>query len=285
MKDITASIVLYNTPISEITLTLTTLKGAKRLKHIYIIDNSTSPILDKSDYEDDFTTYIFNSKNIGYGRAHNIAIRKALKEKNSYHVVLNTDIEFSSQVINELGEYMDQNIEVGQIMPKIVNIDGSNQYLCKLIPSPLDLFARRFLPKSIFKQKRKLFTLENANYNSVMNIPNLSGCFMFLRASTLNDIGIFDERFLLYAEDVDLTRRIHSKYKTIYYPKATVTHYAKHESYTNYKVMIIHISSLVKYFNKWGWFNDEQKDDINTVTLNNYTSINNNSIVPTPTEQ
>ncbi|MDC1105533.1 glycosyltransferase family 2 protein [Prolixibacteraceae bacterium] len=278
MRDITASIVLYNTPMSEINLTLKTLLGARRLKHIYIIDNSPIPLLSNVEYNNKFTTYIFCNKNLGYGKAHNIAIQETLLRNTKYHIVLNTDMEFSSGIIETLGGYMDSNSSVGQIMPKVLNLDGSIQDLCKLIPTPFDLLARRFLPKNLFNKRHDRFTLKGADFNKIMNIPNLSGCFMFLRSSVLSEIGIFDEQFLLYAEDMDLTRRIHSKYKTIFFPKTTVIHYAKHESYSNPTVMLIHVASLIKYFNKWGWFNDKERDYTNLRILNKYISCNPNQL-------
>lgn len=75
---------------------------------------------------------------------------------------------------------------------------------------------------------------------------------MFLRCSSLKDVGFFDENFFMYLEDTDLNRRIHSKYKTIFYPYVEIVHEYAKESYINKKLLKYHIQSAIYYFNKWG---------------------------------
>ena len=92
-------------------------------------------------------------------------------------------------------------------MPKVYYPNGELQYLCKLIPTPFDLMFKRFLPSSIVERRMIKFQLRFTKYNKIMNVPYLSGCFMFFRISALQDIGLFDERFFMYPEDIDITRR------------------------------------------------------------------------------
>ena len=66
-----------------------------------------------------------------------------------------------------------------------------------------------------------------ADYESEMNVPYLSGCFMFLRKSVIEEVGVFDEGIFMYGEDTDLNRRIYQKHRTMYYPKVTITHALK----------------------------------------------------------
>lgn len=101
----------------------------------------------------------------------------------------------------------------------------------------------------------------------MMNVPYLSGCFMFLRVSVLKEVGLFDERYFMYLEDTDLSRRIHKKYKTIYYPFVHIIHEYSKGSYKNIKLLIYHIHSAIKYFNKWGWIFDKERREINTKVL------------------
>ena len=96
-----------------------------------------------------------------------------------------------------------------------------------------------------------------------MNVPYLSGCFMFFRLSALQDVGLMDEHFFMYAEDIDITRRIHEKYKTIYYPKVSITHLFNRADRRSMKLLCIHIVNIIKYFNEWGWFKDEKRDFYN----------------------
>ena len=101
-----------------------------------------------------------------------------------------------------------------------------------------------------------------------MNVPFLSGCFMFLRMTAMEKVGMFDERFFLYAEDIDMTRRMHQVYKTIFYPDTIIYHTFTRGSRKDLRLMLIHIVSTIKYLNKWGWWRDKERTRINKQVLN-----------------
>ncbi len=166
---------------------------------------------------------------------------------------------------------MDDNHDVGSIMPKVLNMDGSVQYLCKLLPTPSDLLFRRFVPRFIpfTKKLNERYELQFWNYSDIANIPNLSGCFMFLRTSSITEVGLFDENMFMYMEDLDLTRRVHEKYKTLYFPKVEIYHAHNRESYRSKKLLVIHLKSAFYYFNKWGWFFDHKRKKINKNLMQN----------------
>jgi GT2 family glycosyltransferase len=163
---------------------------------------------------------------------------------------------------------MDGDLSIAQVMPKVLSPDGKVQYLCKLIPTPIDLLFKRFLPKKISEKNAVRYQLKFTNYDKEMNVPYLSGCFMFFRISSLKSIGLFDETFFMYPEDIDITRRMHGMFKTIYYPEASIVHVHSSESYRNIKMFIIHIVNIIKYFNKWGWIFDRERKEINKKVLN-----------------
>jgi GT2 family glycosyltransferase len=73
----------------------------------------------------------------------------------------------------------------------------------------------------------------------------------------------------MYLEDTDFCRRINQYYRTIYYPKVSIIHGYSKASYTSFKLMKHHLQSSIKYFNKWGWFFDKDRNQINRVVLNN----------------
>ena len=87
---------------------------------------------------------------------------------------------------------------------------------------------------------------------------------MFLRVASLQDVGLFDERFFMYGEDIDLSRRVHARYRTMYYPNVTVIHAHKAESYKSRKMLVVHMLNIIKYFNKWGWIYDAERIRINS---------------------
>jgi len=259
------SIVLYKTPVDELLKCLSSFNYYSGECHFYFIDNSPSDILRDKCVSNRPFSYIHLHENPGYGAGHNVAIRDA-QSKNHYlfHLVINADVFFDSDVISPMIEYMKNNPAIGQVMPKILNIDGSLQYLCKFVPSPADLFYRRFLPRRFREYKRNIFEMRNTGYNKIMFVPYLSGCFMLLRHESLKFIGLFDERFFIYPEDIDLTRRMAEHYCTIFYPQVAVTHQHGAASYKSLKMLFIHTFNIIKYFNKWGWFHDRIRDDLNS---------------------
>lgn len=261
---INASIVLYNHTLVEIKELIHTLRTCSLIKDIFLIDNSAK----KNDELLALpTTYIFNGKNLGYGAAHNIAIRKTIEQQIPYHLVINPDVQFDGKILDELIDFMDVNADVGQLMPKIIYPDGETQYLCKLLPKPSDLLFRRFFPSKWTKKKNDIFELRHSGYNKIMDVPYLSGCFMLLRTKALKEVGLFDERFFMYPEDIDLTRRMHRKYRTVFYPNVEVVHRHERGSYRNIKLLLIHAWNIAKYFNKYGWIFDAERKKINEDTL------------------
>ena len=259
-KNITCSIVIFKPNIQQYN-NLINLINNSIISRTLIIDHSPTPSVTQNlppKFE-----YIHNPLNPGYGAGHNMAIRRVLNTS-KYHFVLNPDIYFNPDDLKILIDYMENNPDVGQLMPKVTYPNGELQYLCKLLPTPYDLLVRRFIPiKKIRDLNDIRFELRFSGYDKIMNVPYLSGCFMLLRVSALKEVGLFDERYFMYPEDIDLTRRIHSKYKTIFYPNVTIIHDHARSSYKNKKMLIIHIKNIIKYFNKWGWFYDSERKKVN----------------------
>ena len=205
-----------------------------------------------------------HSVNLGYGAGHNIAIRESIDIGATYHIVVNPDIYFEEGVIEKLIIYMNKYSEVGLVMPRVLYPNGELQYLCKLLPTPFDLLFRRFLPwRRYVEKKNEKYELRFTNYSREMEVPSLSGCFMFVRIAVLKKVGGFDERYFMYAEDLDLCRRIGKVSRTMYYPNVVVYHEYAKGSYKNRRLLRYHLSSVVKYFNKWGWFYDTERRKIN----------------------
>ena len=261
------SIVLYQTDYSEVKQIVDTLRRSEVVSSIFLVDNSP---VENGDFKNLDAIYIFNNANLGYGKAHNIALRKTIFANVEYHLVLNADLIFDSEILAEMLQYMSDNPDVGHMMPKIFYPNGSVQYLCKMLPTPFDLFGRRFLPKSWTKIRNARFEMRATNYDTIMNAPYLSGCFMLLRIEALEEVGLFDERFFMYPEDIDLTRRIHVRYKTVFYPNVQVIHNHAQKSYKGLKMLYIHILNLIRYFNKWGWIFDAERKAINKKIVEQY---------------
>ncbi|MFT5660633.1 MAG: GT2 family glycosyltransferase [Sulfurimonas sp.] len=267
MHSLSASIVLYHNKRKQLKKVIDSFLSTNLNVLLYLIDNSLSDELKDMAESDSRIMYTFNNKNIGYGAGHNIAIRKSIELDVKYHIVLNPDLDFKGKVIDNIYDYMNQHGKVGNLMPKILYPNGDNQYLAKLLPTPLDWLLRRLLPAKFTRGITDMFELRYTNYTDKMNVPFLSGCFMFLRIEVLKDIGLFDENIFMYMEDVDLNRRIHVKYKTLYYPDVSIYHEYERGSHKNFKLLRISIESSIKYFNKWGWFFDKERKNMNNQLL------------------
>lgn len=262
---INVSIVLFNHSLAEIDSLVKTLQKSTSISEIFLIDNSPTK---QQELDELSLNYIFTGKNIGYGAGHNIAIRKTIEQNIPYHLVLNPDISFDETVLGTIECFMNNNPIIGQLMPKVYYPNGKIQYLCKLIPTPFDLIFRRFFPKNWTRKQKEKFELRASGYNKLMIVPYLSGCFMFLRTEALKNVGLFDERFFMYPEDIDLTRRIHQKYRTVFYPEVKIIHHHAQSSYESLKMLCIHVTNMIKYFNKWGWIFDKERKKINNNTIN-----------------
>ncbi len=266
------SIVLYNHSPEMIRRLTDKIRKSELVDKVFLIDNSEIP---NNQFSTLTENYIFTGKNLGYGKAHNIALKSSIKQNIPYHLVVNPDIEINSEkTIENIISFMNNHTDVGLLMPKVVYPNGDIQYLCRLLPKPKDLIFRRFVPKSWNENSNEISELRFSNYDKIMDVPFLSGSFMLLRTKTLEEVGLFDERFFMYGEDTDLSRRIHQKYRTVFYPNETVVHHHERASYKNIKMLFVHIWNITKYFNKWGWIFDKERNKINKKVVDDILQLN-----------
>ncbi len=265
---ISGSIVIYKNDPSILDKAVESFLHSNDYSTLYLIDNSPTDFF-RNRFSHARVKYTFNNKNIGFGAGHNIALKAAMAAGNDYHVILNPDVYFEGEVVNKIHAFMETDREIGLIMPKVLYPDGRLQPLCKLLPSPMTLFARRFalFSPSWKKRMNHWYEMHFTGYDKVMDVPFLSGCFMFLRLDSLKRVGLFDESIFLYTEDTDLTRRIHKHYRTVFFPDATVYHHHQRGSYKSVVIMARHVMSAIRYFNKWGWFYDLEREIINQRVL------------------
>lgn len=219
---------------------------------VYIIDNGstdrTPDIL--APYLDRVTLVRSEKGNIGFGAANNLVLDEL---DSKYHVIMNPDVcLLDSEALSVLAKYLDEHPDTGMVAPKIVDEQGELQYLCRRNPTVLDLFLR-FSPIKAGRKRQDRHVMKDMDYNTSFPIEFASGCFMMIRTALFKKLGGFDDRFFLYAEDADLTRRVNLTSKTVYVPQATVCHAWQRASYRDPAMTRIHIKSLWKYFRKWGF--------------------------------
>ncbi len=261
MRKLSVSIVTYNTQLDELRKCLISL-DTPEIDTIYIVDNSNQPYL--ADFCTQYEKIVYMpGENVGYGAGHNKAIRKSLVNGVAYHLVLNSDVGFEPTVLTHILDYMDSHTDVAQVQPRIIYPDGQLQYSVRMLPTPIDLIMRRFMPSCVARSINYRYLLQFANHDCEMNVPYHQGSFMLFRTSCFEQVGLFDERFFMYPEDIDLTRRMHSKFRTMYYPYVSVIHDHRAASYKSAKMLYIHIVNMIRYFNKWGWIFDKERSRVN----------------------
>jgi GT2 family glycosyltransferase len=248
-----ASIVLYRTPMSGIATLLAQLKRAGTAK-IFVIDNSPPGFDTTADrYGSEMVERICTGRNLGYGKAHNIAIARSI-ETYEYHLICNPDISIPPGTIAGLVDFMESHPDVGLCMPKLLGADGQMQYCCRRSPLLLDYLSQIVAPHTWGRRRKEDLEMRSQNYDERMEVQCLSGCFMLFRSDVLRRLGGFDERFFLYFEDFDLSLRSSLIAKNVYYPAASVIHERQSAHRRSWRLKRVFARSAFDYFRKWGWF-------------------------------
>ncbi|MCK5781624.1 MAG: glycosyltransferase [Flavobacteriales bacterium] len=268
MKKISASIVVYNTPPKILEQSIESFLNSDLSGELWIIDNTQNAEFSYLKKKYPAINYIFNNENLGYGKAHNIALRH-FSDKSEYHLVLNPDVSFRPDLLTSLSYYLDKNKNTGLIAPKAIYPSGDEQSNGRLIPSPINLIFRRFIPDFLNIIDNNSYELKFNQQNNYLS-PVILGSFMLFRNSSLKEIGFFDETFFLYPEDIDISRRMFEKYDNIIFMEKSFIHHHSQESYKSWTILEVHIKEMIKYFNKWGWIFDKKRKDANRKTLNQF---------------
>ncbi|KGL62079.1 glycosyltransferase [Polaribacter sp. Hel1_85] len=250
---ITVSIVLYNEDLEELTKTINCFLNIPISKKLYLIDNSGSSTL-KQKFKQKEIEYITVGKNIGFGAGHNMILDK-IKLNSRYHLILNPDVIFSPSVIPNLILELGKNENISMIAPKVLFPDGQHQYSCRRYPLVSELLARRFtFLNPIFKRKIFEGQYKDRNLSEDFFVEYITGCFHLYKTDDFVKLKGFDERYFLYMEDVDICKKIDGLgKKKLYYPKEEIIHVLKQGSSKDIKLFLLHISSAIKYFLKWGF--------------------------------
>lgn len=244
---ITASIVLFNENLETLKKTVDSFLETSCKKKLYLIDNSPKNHLEKHFNHPDIE-YLFVDENIGFGSAHNLVLKKI---NSNFHLILNPDVEFSSNVIPTLINELECNSKLVFITPKVIYPNKKIQYVCRKHPTFFDLINRKLkISKSqIFKNEYR-----NQDLEKPFSPEFIHGCFMLFKTDDFKNLGGFDERYFLYMEDADICRKIDKIGKKIlYFPRVEVIHQHQKGSSKSIKLFFYHFLSAIKYFLKWGF--------------------------------
>ncbi len=194
---------------------------------VFVVDNNSSDD-SVAMVKDKFPEVILiaNKDNPGFSKANNQAIRQS---RGQYVLLLNPDTVVEEDTFTKCVTFMDAHPEAGALGVKM--IDGTGQFLPESkrgFPSPFVAFCKTF-GLSKFFPKSRLFNRYHLGYlpeNQVNEVDVLAGAFMFMRKEALDKVGLLDEAFFMYGEDIDLSYRlILGGYKNYYFPETTIIHY------------------------------------------------------------
>jgi GT2 family glycosyltransferase len=192
--------------------------------------------------------------NVGYGAGHNLAIRESQAD---FHLVLNPDVTMTPDAIANALEFMHAHPEVGALAPRVTDESGEMQYLCKRRPTVLALALRAFAPEWL---KRRLdgylarYEMRDLIADRVvLDVPIISGAFMFFRRGLLQQLGGFDAAYFVYFEDFDLSLRAGRVAKLAYVPDVRIVHHGGGAARKGWHHVRLFVRSGITYFNRHGW--------------------------------
>ena len=202
---------------------------------------------------------IANKDNVGFAKANNQAIRISTGE---YVLLLNPDTVVEDDTFAKCLAFMDSHPDAGGLGVKMV--DGKGQFLPESkrgLPTPATAFYKMFGLCKLFPHSKRFahYYMGNLPDDETNEVEILAGAFMLLRKETLDKIGLLDETFFMYGEDIDLSYRItQGGYKNYYFPETRIIHYkgeSTKKTSVNYVFVFYRAMEIFakKHFgNSWG---------------------------------
>lgn len=219
-----------------------------------VVSNSGYPESEQKSILADFkeTEFLFNAKNVGFAKAVNQCIKEASGE---FIMLLNPDAKLLDKKLISAIQFMKKNCSVGIIGPKIVDRHGSVQDSCRDFMVPKNWVSRN---------TRRFFgissgsVLEKKDYNLTQRVDWVSGACMLVRQAAVEQVGLMDERYFMYIEDMDWCRQFWAQgWEVWYLPDWVVEHNAGRGSTSHFSIanrlMWVHLRSFCKYLLKWGF--------------------------------
>lgn len=169
---------------------------------------------------------IENHENVGFSKANNQAIQRS---KGEYVLLLNPDTVIEESTLSRCISFMDAYPKAGILGAKM--IDGKGRFLPESkrgLPTPEVAFYKIFGMTRLFPHSKKFgrYYLGHTRNDEVQEVEVLTGAFMFIRKEVFGKVGLLDEEYFMYGEDIDFSYRVFKAgYKVVYYPDTTIIHY------------------------------------------------------------
>lgn len=226
---------------------------------IIVVDNASFDGLDLVVKEQfPMVRFIQSEKNGGFAYGNNLGIKQATGK---YVMICNPDLAILTKAIEMMVDYMEANPAVALAGPRLINADKSIQYSCTDFPDwHLPIYRRTIFSESKAGQKwLDKYLLKKLDHNKNFFVPALFGACLIIRRSVIAEVGLLDERFFMYMEDLDWSRRFLEKgFKVAYIATAEVIHLHRRQSAADNLPKSImsrsaryHITSFIKYLLKY----------------------------------
>ncbi|MBB6698270.1 glycosyltransferase family 2 protein [Clostridium algidicarnis] len=252
--DLSIIIVNYNTPKLTIDAINSVIKTTKDLIYeIIVLDNGSSDnsISEITDTFLDKIIFIDNKFNLGFSKANNIGMSIA---KGDYILLLNSDTVVKENTIDDSLSYIKQNKDIGALGCKILLKNGTLDKACKRgFPTPWNSLAYMLKLDKAFKNKKfGGYNLTYLNQDEINEVDCLMGAYMIVPREVIEKVGMLDETFFMYGEDIDWCYRIKSHgFKIVYYPKVEILHYKKASSAKKRTKTIYEFNrAMIVFYNK-----------------------------------
>lgn len=249
MNDVSIILVSYNTKELTQNCIKSIYKKTQNLNFdIWCVDNNSSDgTCEMIESEFPEVKLIKNSKNIGFGAANNLAIKKCNAK---YVFLLNTDTILINNAIKILFDFMEQNLEIGACGGNLYNANMENVHSYGYFPTCKTKFLKTFLFDKLFFIK-EIHDKGNNEKNELKQVDCIVGANILIRKKILEKVGYFDEEFFLYFEDTELQYRIKKAgHKIIINPESKIFHLENKSSKNRKKRREIILKSEYLFYKK-----------------------------------
>ena len=210
---------------------------------VFVVDNaSTDDTMSVLPQKYTWVRFIASEENLGFSRGNNIAIRQATGE---YVLLLNPDTNVAEHTLRKAVRFLDEHPQAGGVGVMMLNGDGTRAPESRrAIPTPW-VSALKMLGFT------KRYYMSHLPWDEPCRIEVISGAFCLLRHAALDKVGLLDEDFFMYGEDIDLSYRLlKSGYENWYLP-LPITHYkGKSTRKTDYRYVHVFYQAMLIFFRK-----------------------------------
>ena len=225
--------------------------GALIVEVIVVDNNSTDGSSQMVSQNFPWVQLVENSKNIGFASANNQAIQQC---SGRYVLLLNPDTEMRSDLLQTLVQFMDTHSDVGAVGPRTLNPDGSLQTSCYPAPTLSRELWRLLHLDAIFPYGS--YRMTDWNLSQPRVVGGLQGSCLLLRRAALDQVGLLDERYFIYSEEVDLCYRLQQAGWQLYWvPQAQIVHYGGQSTQQAAEKMFLQLyrGKLIYFRKHYGW--------------------------------